>query len=95
MNPIHLSVFKIYCPETIFHMEIKGHNSDDNNWWILPLIVLDLHFMIIYLCIKNESNTSMYSKDIAQKPVWDGTYICTHLQTRVMLYAPPLEKVGA
>ena len=47
-------------------MEIKGHNYD-NNQWILSLIKLDLHFMIIYLCIKYESNTGMYSKDIARK----------------------------
>ena len=58
---------KRYCPETIFHTEIKGHNSD-NNWWILPIIKLDLYFMIIYLCMKYESNRSMYSKDIARKP---------------------------
>ena len=62
MNPI-TSVFKRYRLETIFHKEIKDHNSD-NNWWILSLIKLDLHFMITYLCIKYESNTPVYSKDI-------------------------------
>ena len=50
-----------------FHMEIKGHNSD-NNWWILSVIELDLFFMIIYLCMKYESNSPMFSKDIAWKP---------------------------
>ena len=45
----------------------KGHNSQ-NNWWILPLIELDLHYMIIYLCIKFQSNASIFSKDIARKP---------------------------
>ena len=45
----------------------KGHNSD-NNWWILSLIELDLCYMIIYPCMKYESNTLMYSKDIALKP---------------------------
>ena len=40
---------------------IKGHNSD-NNWWILSLIKLDLYFVIIYLCMKYESNTPMNSK---------------------------------
>ena len=45
----------------------KGHNSD-NNRWILSVIELDLYFMIIYLCVKYESNKPMYSKDIAQKP---------------------------
>ena len=49
----------------------KGHNSD-NNRWILSVIELDLFFMTIYLCMKYESNTPMYSKDIAQKPffIW-------------------------
>ena len=28
----------------------------------------DLHFMIIYLCIKLQSNTPILSKDIARKP---------------------------
>ena len=41
---------KDIAPETIFHMEIKGHNSD-NNWLILSVIKLDLYFMIIYLCM--------------------------------------------
>ena len=45
----------------------KGHNSN-NNLWILSLIELDLYSMIIYLCMKYESNTPMYSKDIARKP---------------------------
>ena len=67
------NVFKRYRPETIFHSEIKGHNSD-NNWWILSIIELDLYFMIIYLCMKYESNTPMYSKDIAWKPFFVRTY---------------------
>ena len=45
----------------------KGHNSN-NNWWILSIIDLDLYLMITYLCMKYESNTPTYSKDIAQKP---------------------------
>ena len=45
----------------------KGRNSK-NNWWILPLIELDLYFIIIYLCIKYESNTLIFSKVIEQKP---------------------------
>ena len=45
----------------------KGHNSN-NNRWILSLIELDLYFMIKYLCMKYESNTPMYSKDITLKP---------------------------
>ena len=31
------------------------------------MIELDLYFMTIYLCMKYESNTPMYSKDIARK----------------------------
>ena len=45
----------------------KGHNSQ-NNWWIIPYIKLDLHFMILYLSIKFKSNTLIFSKDIARKP---------------------------
>ena len=45
----------------------KGHNSN-NNWWILSINELDLYFMITYLCMKYESNTPTYSKDIARKP---------------------------
>ena len=43
-----------------------GHNYH-NNGQILPLIELDLYFMIIYLCIKYESNTLMFSEDIKWK----------------------------
>ena len=68
----YITVFKRYCPETILHMEIKGHNSD-NNWWILSVIERDLYFMIIYLCMKHESNAPMYSKDIARKPFFERT----------------------
>ena len=42
----------------------KDHNSH-NNWWILPLIELDLYFMIMYLCIKYDSNTLIFSKKIS------------------------------
>ena len=73
--------FKRYRTETIFQSwkifkVEKGHNSH-NNWWILPSIELGLHFMIIYLCIKFQSNTPILSKDIARKPKvlltgWDG-----------------------
>ena len=63
----YTNVFKRYRQETIFHTEIKGHNSD-NNRWILSVIKLDLYFMIIYLCMKYESNMSLSSKDIARKP---------------------------
>ena len=60
---------KRYRPETIFLTEIKGNNSY-NNLWILSLIELDLYFTIIYLCMKYESNIPKYSKDIAQKIIF-------------------------
>ena len=44
--------------------------------------------MIIYLCMKYESNTLMSSKDIALKPFFVRTGR-TDVRTRVMLYAPP------
>ena len=49
----------------------KGHNSN-NNQWILSVIELNLYFMITYLCMKYESNTPTYSKDIARKPFFNG-----------------------
>ena len=60
-------MFKRYNQETIFLMVIKGHNSDSNQW-ILSIIELDMYFMIINTCMKYESNTPIYSKDIAWKP---------------------------
>ena len=65
-------MFKSYHTETVFHPEIKGHNSDKNRR-ILSIIELDLYFMIIYLCMKYESNTPMYLKDIARKPFFVRT----------------------
>ena len=62
MNPIHQFIQKI-LPRNHFSTNIKGHNSD-NNQWILLLIKLDLYFMIIYLCVKYESNLQLYSKNI-------------------------------
>ena len=44
----------------------KGHNSH-NNGLILPYLELNLYFMIIYLCVKFEFNTLMFSKDIKLK----------------------------
>ena len=44
----------------------KGHNSH-NNGLILPYFELDLYFMIIYLCVKFEFNTLMFSKGIKLK----------------------------
>ena len=70
---------KRYRPETNFHSEIKGHNSDNNDW-ILSVIDLDLYLIIIYLCMKYESNTPMYSKDISRKPFFVRTGR-THVRT--------------
>ena len=81
MNLIYQCIQKIW-PGNNFCTEIKGHNSD-NNRWILSVIELDLYFMIIYLCMKYEFNTLMYSKDIAR------SMGCKYVRTRVMLYAPP------
>ena len=44
----------------------KSHNSH-NNGLILPYLELDLYFMIIYLCVKFEFNTLIFSKDIKLK----------------------------
>ena len=46
--------------------------------------------------MKYESNTPMYSKDINRRPffVWD-IRTGRDVQTRVMLYAPPLKMAGA
>ena len=51
---------KKYQKENIFW----GWN---NNGLILPYLELDLYFMIIYLCVKFEFNTLMFSKDIKLK----------------------------
>ena len=85
----YIAVFKRYRPETIFHSEIKSHNSN-NNQWILSIIELDLYFMIVYLCMKYESNTPMYSKDIAKKPFFlrtGRTYVRRYGQG--WCYMPP------
>ena len=66
MNPIYQSFVKKISKGKQFLKGKQGHNSH-NNGWILPLIELDLYFMIIYLCIKYESNTLMFSNDIKRK----------------------------
>ena len=38
------------APKTFFLTEIKGHNSD-NNQWILSIIEPDLYFMIICITL--------------------------------------------
>ena len=67
MNPIHQSIFFKKISEGKHFLKVKkGHNSHSNGL-ILPLIELDLYFMIIYLCVKYEFNTLMFSKDIKLK----------------------------
>ena len=67
MNPIHKSIFfkKILEGKHLLKVK-KGHNSE-NNGLILPYLILDLYFMIIYLCVNFEFNTLMFSKDIKLK----------------------------
>ena len=86
MNPIH-QCFKRCRPETIFHSEIKGHNSD-NNQWILSITELDLFFMTIYLCMKYEL------KDIDRKPFFarTGQDVRTDKGDAI---SPPLQMAGA
>ena len=48
-------------------LKVKKGNNSHNNGLILPLLELDLYFMIIYLCVKYEFNTLMFSKDIILK----------------------------
>ena len=50
-----------------FSTLIKGRNSKYYSW-ILPLIELNLYFIIICLCIKYESNTLIFSKVMERKP---------------------------
>ena len=67
MNPIHKSIFFKRISEGKHLLKVKkGHNSH-NNGLIIPYLELDLYFMIIYLCVKFEFNTLMFSKDIKLK----------------------------
>ena len=67
MNPIHISIFFKNILEGKHRLKVKkGHNSY-NNGLILPVLELDLYFMIIYLCVKYEFNILMFSKDIKLK----------------------------
>ena len=67
MNPICISIFLKKISEGKHLLKLKkGHNSH-NNGLILPVLELDLYFMIIYLCIKFEFYTLMFSKDIELK----------------------------
>ena len=64
--------------------------NSDNNCWILSEVEVDLYLMIIYLCMKYESNTPNHPKDTVQKAfVVRIRQDIQDKQTRVMLYAPP------
>ena len=71
MNPIH-NCFQKISPGNHFSFRDQGPKSD-NNWWILSIIELDLYFMIMYLCMKYEFNTPMFSKVFARKPFFVRT----------------------
>ena len=67
MNPIRISIFLKKISEGKQLLKVKkGHNSH-NNELILPVLEPDLYFMIIYLYVKYEFNTLMFSKDIILK----------------------------
>ena len=66
MKPIHISILKKISEGKHFLKVKKGHNSH-NNGLILPELEFDLYFIIIYLCVKYNFNTLMYSKDIKLK----------------------------
>ena len=67
MNPIHKLILFYKISEGKHLLKVKkGHNSH-NNGFILPYLELDLYFMIIYLRVKSEFNTLLFSKDIKLK----------------------------
>ena len=67
----YTNLFKSYETETIFQSRKKGHNSQ-NYRWILLYIKLDLHFMIICLCIKFQSNTPI----LTNPKISHGNHLC-------------------
>ena len=69
MNPIYLYFQKISNGNHFSTLK-KGHKSH-NNWWILPYLVPDLYFMIIYLYINHESNNTNLSKNIKGKTFFE------------------------
>ena len=87
--PIHLCFQKI--SNRYFFSTLKKGPQLQNNWWILPYTELDLYFIIIYPCIKYESNTLIFSKDNERKPFLLRTHgmdvhtdssdtICPHIE---------------
>ena len=67
MNPIHISIFFKKNIRRKHILKVKKGHSSHNNGLILPILELDLYFIIIYLYVKYEFNTLMFSKDIKMK----------------------------
>ena len=63
MNPIHISIFFKKISDGKYLLKVKKSHKSHNNGLILPALELNLYFMIIYLCVNNEFNTPMFSKD--------------------------------
>ena len=60
-----------FCKKKKKKMKLKKGQNSHNNCPILPLIKLDLYFMIIYLCIKYKCNILIFSKHIDRKPFFE------------------------
>ena len=67
MNTIHKSIFFKKISEGKHLLKAKKGRNSHNNGLILPYLELDLYFMKMYLCVKYEFNTLMFSKDIKLK----------------------------
>ena len=64
---------KLYADKAVYMKPQRGHNSH-NNRWIISQFETDLYVMIIYLCIKYESNILIFSKDNERKPYLTKQY---------------------
>ena len=62
----HINLFK-KISEGKHLLKVKKGDNSHNNGLILSVLKLDRYFMIIYLCLKYEFNTLMFSKDIKLK----------------------------
>ena len=65
MNPIHESFQKMLSGKHFLRISRAITLIKE---WILSILELSLYFIIIYLCMKYESTTPMFSLDIARKP---------------------------
>ena len=59
----------------------------------LPHVEVDLYFLIIYMCIKYESDILTFSKNNERKP-FTGRTGRTYVRTVVKLYAPHFQIAG-